>query len=228
LAKKEEPNSNQRRSRPGRPRDKGLPLRRRAQIITHAIEHFARLGYAGADLDAIAADVGCAKGTLYNYFTNKEKLFASSVDHVMRGLSAAVDACDSDHPLQQIEHLVRSFLKYFNSHPQYIELLMQERSDFRDRAGPSYVQFRKERRKLWTQRLRRLMNEGQFRPMPPERALDVLSNLLYGTIFTNYFQQRRSNLRQQTDDVLAVLFNGLLTPDEQSKRTLSHKSIANR
>jgi len=212
--------SNQRRARPGRPRDKGLPVRRRAEIITHAIQHFARFGYAGADLDAIATDVGCAKGTLYNYFPSKEKLFASSVDQVMRGLSAVVDACDSDQPLVQIAHVVRSFLKYFNSHPQYVELLMQERSDFRDRAGPTYVRFREERRKLWSDRLRRWMNDGQLRPMPPERALDVLSNLLYGTIFTNYFQQRRASLRQQADDALAVLFDGLLTPREQARRTL--------
>jgi AcrR family transcriptional regulator len=203
----------------GRPRDAGLPGRRRAQIIAHAIEHFAKYGYAGADLGALAADMGCAKGTLYNYFANKQKLFASSVDHVMRGLSAAVDACESDDPLEQIEHLVRAFLHYFEAHPQYVELLMQERSDFRDRMEPSYVQFRNERRKLWSDRLKRMMDGGLLRPMPPERALDVLSNSLYGTIFTNYFHRRRGDPRQQSEDLLAVLLSGLLTPKAQDRRS---------
>ena len=87
---------------------------------------------------------------------------------------------------------------------------MQERSDFRDRVRPSYVRFREQRRKLWKQRLKSLMQSGHPR-MPAERALDVCSNLLYGTIFTNHFRRRHINLRQQADDVLAVVLHGLMT-----------------
>jgi len=194
----------------GRPRDAGLPARRRAEIVTHAIASFARDGYAGADLDAIAAKVGCAKGTLYNYFPSKEKLFGSCVDHVIRGLSAIVRAGDNGDALGQVENVVRTFLEYFHSHPQYVELLMRERSDFPQREGQTYMQFRKERRKVWSERFARLMEEGRFRRMEPDRAVDVMFNLLYGTIFTLYFHRDRGGLKQQTEDVLAILFKGLL------------------
>ena len=77
------PESKPKHAGPGRPRDDELAARRRAEIVRHAIVEFARSGYAGADLDAIAANAGCSKGTLYNYFASKGELFSASVDQVM-------------------------------------------------------------------------------------------------------------------------------------------------
>jgi AcrR family transcriptional regulator len=204
--------------RPGRPRDLALPARRRAQIIAHAIERFAKSGYAGTDLDAIAAAMGCAKGTLYNYFPTKRELFSACVHDVMRGLSQTVDSCPSDDPVDQLRHLVRSFFAYFATHPAYVELLIQERSDFRDDSQQTYVRFRARRRRIWGQRLRTAMAAGRLRPMPAERAIDVLTNTLYGTIFNNYFRQRRASLSRQTADVLRVILTGVLTPEEQARQ----------
>jgi AcrR family transcriptional regulator len=201
----------------GRPRDAGLPARRRAEIVACAIEHFARFGYAGADLDAIAGVVGCSKGTLYNYFPSKEKLFGACVDHVIRGLSAIVQATDNGDALAQVENLVRSFLDYFHSHPQYVELLMRERSDFPEREGQTYMQFRKQRREVWSARFAKLMAAGRFRRMDPDRAVDVMFNLLYGTIFTRYSHRDRRGLKRRTEDLLAILLMGLLADGEKER-----------
>src|SRR3954468_21884328 len=106
---------------PGRPKDDALAARRCEEILRHAIRHFARDGYFDADLDAVAADVGCAKGTLYRYFPSKAELFQASVDLVMRGLLAATASADDADPLAQIEHAIRAFLIYFDEHPEYVE-----------------------------------------------------------------------------------------------------------
>lgn len=203
---------------PGRPKDAALAARRRDEILRHAIVHFARHGYACADLDAIAADIGCAKGTLYNYFRTKADLFQRSVDLVMHGLLDATNASDSDDPLQQIEDAVRAYLAYFDAHPEYIELLIQERAAFRDRVKPTYFEHREANRERWRPRLRSLMNQGRLRQMPPDRLLDVVGDLLYGTIFTNHFAARRKTLEQQASDVLDVILVGLLTPEEAARR----------
>ena len=210
--------SEKKRGSVGRPRDAGLPARRRAEIVTHAIDHFARFGYAGADLDAIAARVGCAKGTLYNYFPSKEKLFGACVDHVIRGLSAIVRASDAGDAVAQVENLVRSFLEYFHKHPHFVELLMRERADFPQREGESYMQFRKERRKVWSERFTKLMDDGRFRRMSPDRAVDLMFNLLYGTIFSGEFRRDRKGLKRQTEEVVAILFEGLMVPGNSKGR----------
>jgi AcrR family transcriptional regulator len=203
---------------PGRPRDDGLAARRREQILRHAIQHFARDGYANADLDALAADVGCAKGTLYRYFENKADLFQQSVDLVMRELLAATAAAESGDPLDQLVHAIRSYLAYFDAHPEYVELLIQERAAFRDRKVPTYFVHRDASIERWTPRHLALMDQGRLRRIPVERIHDVVGDLLYGTIFTNYFAGRRKNLDQQVTDVLDVLFNGLLEGKAEGTR----------
>lgn len=180
--------------------------------------HFARSGYAGADLDAIAADIGCSKGTLYRYYRSKSDLFERSVDGVMRGLLEATSASTREDPLERLEEAVRSFLAYFDGHPEYVELLIQERAVFRDRQKPTYFKYREARIEGCKADLHRLMVAGRVRRMPAERALDVVGDMLYGAIFVNYFARRRKSLERQAEDLLDVLFRGLLTPRELARR----------
>jgi AcrR family transcriptional regulator len=209
----------QKRTGPGRPKDDQLPARRRADIVRHAIDEFARRGYAGADLDVIAANAGCSKGTLYNYFKSKGDLFAASVDHVMFGMKEAVGTLDDDQdPVEQLESLVHGFLRHFAKNPQHVELLVQERSDFRDRAEPTYYTYRTASRRQWRDRFERLMNQGRMRRMPPDRAINILGDLLYGTIFLNHFRGRRINPDRQAAELLDILLGGLLTEAEFRSR----------
>jgi AcrR family transcriptional regulator len=53
--------------------------RRRETIMAVAREVFFENGYAAASMSAIAARLGGSKGTLYNYFKNKEELFEAQV-----------------------------------------------------------------------------------------------------------------------------------------------------
>ena len=60
--------------------------RKRASILTAARIVFTREGYAGASMDAVAAEAGASKRTIDQYFADKEELFAATVlDTVDRG-----------------------------------------------------------------------------------------------------------------------------------------------
>ncbi|MCC6639578.1 MAG: TetR/AcrR family transcriptional regulator [Deltaproteobacteria bacterium] len=48
---------------------------RRAQILETAVKTFARLGYERASIAEVCADAGIARGTLYQYFADKQALF---------------------------------------------------------------------------------------------------------------------------------------------------------
>jgi len=61
---------------PGRPKD---PAKRLA-ILEAAKRLFMRNGYDGSSMDAIAAEAGVSKLTVYSHFTDKETLFACAVE----------------------------------------------------------------------------------------------------------------------------------------------------
>jgi AcrR family transcriptional regulator len=51
------------------------PDDRRVLLMAAATRTFARLGYAGARMEDVAAEAGVAKGLLYQHFSSKEALF---------------------------------------------------------------------------------------------------------------------------------------------------------
>ena len=76
---------------------------RRRQILEAAVKTFARLGYERASVAEVCADAGIARGTLYQYFADKQSLFrevlrayAGKVSTHMQPLAAAQVPRDPD------------------------------------------------------------------------------------------------------------------------------------
>jgi len=198
---------------PGRPADPAKRIKRRRAILAKAVRHFARDGFDRTDIEAIARAAGCSKGTVYNHFASKQALFRESVDHVMDGLIESIDRATTDDPVASLGLAIRAFLRYFNENPEFIELLIQERAVFKDRSSPSYHEYAGRHRQEHQGKFIQLMDQGVFRKRPVERLFDMIGDMLYGTIFTNYFAKRTICLEEQASEITDLLLNGLLTPE---------------
>src|SRR5262245_57913366 len=121
--------------KPRRVPDDSLRAVRTEEILEAAAELFAKHGYADTDTQLLADKLGVGKGTLYRYFPSKEKLFLAAADRVMVRLRATIDEAITgiDDPLDRIAEAVRTYLTFCANHPEFVELLMQERAYFKDR-----------------------------------------------------------------------------------------------
>jgi AcrR family transcriptional regulator len=193
---------------------------RREEILDAATELFAQCAYSDAVTGALAERLGVGKGTLYRYFPSKRDLFLAAADRVMRRMRETVDASlvGIEDPLEQTERGIRSFLKFFAEHPQFVELLIQERALFKDRSQPTYVEHRQRYAIRWREHYRALIAAGRVREIPVERITNVMGDLLYGTIFTNYFAGPRQSPEAQAQDILDVVLGGILSPSERQRR----------
>lgn len=208
------------RKKPGRPVDPELRDRRCEEILDAAVKCFARAGYAGADTQVLADDLGIGKGTLYRYFPSKEKLFLAAVDRVMRRLRASIDEriAGIDEPLERISQAVHAYLEFVADNPDFVEMLVQERANFKDRKKPTYFEHREANIERWRTMYRDMMSEGRLRKMPVERITDVFGDLMYGTMFTNYFTGQKKSPEQQAEAILDVVFGGILSDSERRRR----------
>jgi len=206
--------------RPGRPVDPELLARRRVEILDAAAKLFAEHGYADADTQVLADELHVGKGTIYRYFPSKRELFLAVADRAMRRLREEVDAAiaDVEEPLERVAKAIRTYLDFFADHPEYVELLIQERAHFKDRQKPTYFQHRDANIGRWQELFRGLMAAGRVREMPVERITDVMSDLVYGTMFTNYFTGQRRRSAQQSREILDIVFHGILTDAERRRR----------
>jgi hypothetical protein len=123
-----------------------------------------------------------------------------------------------DDPLDRFATAVRAYFAFFQAHPDCAELLMIERAEYRDRKAPTYLEHQRAHAADWEAVYAGLIRDGRFRTVPVERISRVVSDLLYGTMFTNHFSGARRTPEDQARDVLDILFHGLLTPAERRKR----------
>lgn len=192
---------------------------REAEILDAATSLFAELGYNDADTQALVERLGVGKGTLYRYFPSKRELFLAAVDRVMRRMTARIDASVAgiEDPLERIAEAIRAYLDYFAEHPEYVELLIQERALFRDREKPTYFAYRERNVVRWRELYRSLIDEGRLRDMSVERISDVIGQLLYGTMFTNYFVGQQKSSACQAQEILDVVLFGILSESERRR-----------
>jgi len=207
-------------SRPrGRPKDEQLTARRSEEILDAAARIFAERGFANTDVQVVADELQVGKGTIYRYFPTKRDLFLAAVDRGMRRLREQVDAClRLSDPMEQVTAGIQAYLQFFTAHPEYVELFIQERAEFKDRDTPTYFKHRDANSSHWEQVVRGLMSQGVFRQIPVQRSMNVVGDLLYGTMFTNYFAKRKSSYEEQAADILDVILNGLLSDELRAAR----------
>jgi AcrR family transcriptional regulator len=206
--------------KPGRPSDPEHCARRRDDILDAAVQLFAQRGYQQTDMQELADKVGVGKGTLYRYFTSKDSLFLAAADRVMVRMREAVDAEIEgiDDPIVRIRQAIRAFLRFFAERPERVELLFQERAHFKHRKKPTFLQHREVNVERWRELYRDLIVRGRVRQMPVDRISDVIGDLLYGTIFTNYFTGPRKPFDVQATDMIDVVFSGILSAQEREKQ----------
>jgi len=184
---------------------------RRDAILLVATRLFAQHGYAECEMERLASELGIAKGTVYLYFKSKQELFCACVDEGMQQLKAAIDtACEGSVGLEHIRRAIRAYLCFFDEHSDLVELLMQERAIFKDRRRPTYFEHRDANRSYWRDLYANLQRSGGIRSdLPVDRMLDTIGNLMYGTIFANYFVGRSITLDEQYETLMTMIFEGL-------------------
>jgi AcrR family transcriptional regulator len=206
--------------KPRRLATEALWASRQEEILDAAAQLFAKHGYAATDTQLLADELGVGKGTLYRYFPSKEELFLAAVDRAMRKLRESIDdsIAELEDPLDRIGVAIRTYFTFLENHPEFVELLMQERAQFKDRKTPTYFAHREANVERWRALYRSMIAVGRVRNMPVERITNVMSQLLYGTMFINYFTGQRKSPEEHAQEILDVVFHGILSEDERRRR----------
>ena len=167
-------------SGPGRPKD----LSKRRAILDAAKGLFLRNGYDGSSMDAIAAEAGVSKLTVYNHFTDKETLFSAAIEaKCEEQLPELLFELPDDVPLEsQLVEIARGFLTLVNSresvemHRMMMSLASQgsKLSQMFYEAGPKRIQ--EEMEVL----LHKAAKRGLLRLDDPHLAADHFFSLLKG------------------------------------------------
>ncbi len=192
----------------------------RSDMLRVATEVFASRGYRNTDVQEIADQLAIGKATIYRAFGTKEQLFFAAVDEGMQRLNEVMLEHDCNEELEPAEKMRRTllqFLSFFDQHPELIELLIQERSEFRHREPNSYTRNWLINSPRWQANCLEAIEKGRLREVPVEGLVNMFSSLCYGAIFTHYFSKQKMDLQSTASLMADVMTYGLISDQAKEK-----------
>lgn len=162
---------------------------RRAEILAAALEVFDAHGFGQTTMDMVAARAGIAKGSLYNYFTNKQDLFGQAFVETLAADEADADAAIAqDRPaFEKLECMMDRWFSRFGHFQKIGRLILEVMvTAARDQQSP-LSQVLQAMYAAWRQRLTTIIEQGkaggQFQGhVEPKVGASLIMGVLDGVV----------------------------------------------
>lgn len=176
---------------------KKLTDEKQAALLEAGIAAFAREGFHGASISAIAGAAGTSVGVLYKYYENKEDFFDACLRHSLRSLEDLLEAvaAGEEKLLDCARQLIRGLQAFSRTHPDHIRLYLRITATHGAAAVRLAGEIETAAAKLYTAWIAKAQAEGAVRrDMDPRLFAFFFDNLLMMTQFTGCCDYYRARL----------------------------------
>lgn len=161
-----------------------LPPDKQERVLTAALEEFADKGYHQASLNKVVAQAGIAKGSIYQYFPNKEGLFAflfqQALGLVRRTLTTVKEETLEEDLFTRLERSLKAGVRFLKEHPRiynfYLKIQYDKNVPFREEFLAAIRRYAAE---YFGSLVRRAKTRGELRPGVPEAVVLFLLDAVF-------------------------------------------------
>jgi TetR/AcrR family transcriptional regulator len=160
-----------------------LPPDKQERVLDAALAEFADQGYQAASLNRMVAQAGIAKGSLYQYFPNKEGIFAHIFQYALQAvrgtLTTVKEETLEENFFVRLEKSLLAGVRFLREHPRifslYLKIQFDKNVPFREEF---LTAVRRHATEYFASLVRRAQSRGELRPgVPREAALFLLDAL---------------------------------------------------
>ncbi len=116
-----------------------LPEEKQKRVLETALEEFSEKGYAGASINLIVSKLGIAKGSIYQYFTDKKSLFLYIFDYavelIRKTLKQVKHETKEEPTFERIRRSLLAGVDFIECHPfiyrGYLKMMFEREGPFR-------------------------------------------------------------------------------------------------
>jgi len=156
-------------------------LRRRQEIMSAARTLFVAKGLRNTTLDEIAESSAFGKGTIYNYFTNKDDLFLAIIHQLIDETFAATQAAMSSAPegarAKLFAHALAS-VSHFHANDEVFLMVMREHNELDRKTIAQFVDRFQEKLSLIADPLAADVRAGRIRPADPQKLAALFDGMI--------------------------------------------------
>ncbi len=185
---------------------------KRQQILDAAYLVFSRKGYHRATVDEIITRAETGKGTVYNYFVNKEQLFYTLIKERSLPFETLLQevVASSVPPIVKVEHMIKTFLQFYVNNADLWRVMMHEVRGLGSEGYSSFSASQRDKYQEWFNHtiglLGQVLAEGVAKGV--FRSCDVTKAAygLFSAIVVMVYQDLVSDDLNQTVRAIADIF----------------------
>jgi TetR/AcrR family transcriptional regulator len=161
-----------------------LPPDKQERVLTAALAEFADQGYQAASLNRLVAQAGIAKGSLYQYFPNKEGIFHYIFQYALKmvrhTLTTIKEATLEENFFVRLEKSLLAGVRFLREHPRifslYLKIQLDKNVPFREEF---LAAVRRHAAEYFASLVRRAQARGELRPGVPKAAALFLLDAVF-------------------------------------------------
>lgn len=196
---------------------------KRTLILEKALKVFAEEGFRNTDVQVIANLAKVGKGTVYRHFGNKQLLFLATSNYCFDSLLKFISS-DMGYP-ENIEALARekstaevlrrlavSCARFYRSSPHSIEIMIQERAEFRRSIfHSSLLTCSGKKNEVLISLIQKAMVRGELKKMDVQIAYNAFCDVIVGSVIGNENANRKLNLVERVETAVNLFIQGFQT-----------------
>ncbi|MCF7808782.1 MAG: TetR/AcrR family transcriptional regulator [Candidatus Marinimicrobia bacterium] len=185
-------------------------LRNKQAILEAAVHIFGQKGFADTKLEDVAARAEFGKGTLYNYFENKDHLllctFEYAVNNVLDFLYEQLSSVDD--PMERIGLIANSQFAYYQKNTNFMNVIMTNQQLLMHHpASRSVFERFQELKKLVVKEMQAAIDAGQLRPGNPKHYASYLSGMIHAQVRSLRAGELPED-QMNADEIIDIFLNG--------------------
>jgi AcrR family transcriptional regulator len=167
-------------------------------------------GLQGLTMEHISETAGMAKGTIYNYFKDKEELLQYVVESSMEPLEKRNDLIFSSHepPLKKLEQFVFSTLSYFDENKAFFRVMFDP-----ELSGLNKPPKRKDRHQQLIKKVGKVIEdgirEGVIKSAPPLKLSAMLVMCCAGITISRFWGDDEKDIKEDAKLVMETFLKGV-------------------
>ena len=185
----------------------------REQIACAARKRFEVYGFSKATMEEIAEDLHISKKTLYKNFSSKEDLVRFVVHQFMHERRCEIDSVLNDPKLSLIQKLRALMTQVGIQTSKVSPRVISDIAVSAPELWKEVLAFQAERIEMFGHLIRDGIHQGQLRTdLDEELVMKIYFGAMQSVIDPTNFAEARYTPKQAISTLIAVLFEGMLTP----------------
>lgn len=199
-----------------------LPDDKKNLIIAAALDEFSSASYDTASINQICKKSNIAKGSFYQYFTDKMDLYVYimtlAIEEKIKFFSRVLTEFDTLSLLEQFRLLFLKGIEFAKDYPQYAALGEQFSKENNELAKSSVIkEGDKQSETLFIQMIDQAKSKGEIDSRVDSLALNMILQSLNNTV-NEYMLDKYENVRYEdyeedvnnfVDSLLTIIFKGI-------------------